>query len=110
MPTSNSRSTTKKDPAAVDGSLGYVSATEIRNAWIEFIKKFDKEIWPQGKLPIRSEVLALLESLQYRLLTRAESNYEKHLKPSLSQPKAVESSPEERARYEARQSRLAAWK
>src|SRR4051812_30108253 len=68
------------DNARVDGSLGFVPATEIRNVWMEAISKLDQPLWPvRGPIPPRDVILEFLQDLQFKLLTRASSNLEKIL-------------------------------
>ncbi len=96
-----------KDHSEIDQSLGYVTASEIRNAWIEWMRKLDVTVWPaSGRTPARSEVLELFESLQYRLLTRASQRIPAP-RPQMPTKKAPKDQPEtSRADYDARQARL----
>lgn len=105
----------KKDPSPpdagrIDGSLGFVPASEIRNVWIEAIQRLDQVLWPQrGPVPPRDVILEFLQDLQYRLLTRASSNLEKilgkaavNVKPKVDEAAAAISS----AAMAAREARL----
>lgn len=79
------------DPARVDGSLGFVPASEIRNVWVEAIRRLDQELWPaKGGPPPRDMIIEFVEDLQFRLLTRASVNLEKVLGKVAPRPKVDE--------------------
>lgn len=66
------------DPARVDGSLGFVPASEIRNVWVEANSRLDQLLWPmRGPTPPRDVILEFVQDLQFKLLTRASINLEK---------------------------------
>ena len=68
------------DPSRIDGSLGFVPATEIRNVWTEANQRLDQLLWPQrGPVPPRDVILEFVQDLQYRLLRRASTNLAKIL-------------------------------
>lgn len=60
-----------------DPNAGFVSITDIRNIFIEFMRDLDKKVMPVGQHVNRMEVLKHVESIQYRLFQRAHANIEK---------------------------------
>lgn len=104
---------TPPDPARVDGSYGFVPAAEIRNVWVEAIRRLDQELWPaRTAAPAREMIMEFVEDLQFKLLTRASTNLDKVLGKVAPKPKpdeAVISAGSEAARA-ARDARMARFK
>lgn len=68
------------DASRIDGSLGFVPASEIRNVWTEAMTKLDVMLWPvKGPPPPRDVIIEFVADLQFRLLTRASTNLQKVL-------------------------------
>jgi hypothetical protein len=85
------------DPARADGSWGFVPAAEIRNVWVEAIRRLDQELWPAraasgapGPAPAREMIIEFVEDLQFKLLTRASANLDKVLGKVAPKPKVDE--------------------
>ncbi len=95
------------DPSRLDGSLGFVPASEIRNVWTESNSRLDQEIWPaKGPVPPRDVILEFFQDLQFRLLTRASSNLEKvlgksavNVKPKVDEAAIAQSAAAQAAHY-----------
>ncbi len=101
----------RRDPAEIDGSLAYVTATELHNAYVEWMRRLDRELWPAGRTPQRDEMIQFFESFRLRLLTRAQTRIPTK-PPPVSAPKTPEIPTEdtERAAHEARQARLSKYR
>lgn len=106
-------STGTRDPAEVDGSRGYVSASEIRNVWSFRMRALDVEIWPRnGRTPSRDEILEFFNTIQIELMQRATSNFEQHVKrpppqkPSERGPQEIQA---EHDAHAARRGKLERW-
>ncbi len=106
----------RKDPAELDGSLGYVSCTEIRNLWTHRIRALDSEIWPRnGRTPYRDEIVDFFVTAMIELMQKAQANYEAFCRrnpapatrPAAPRAEAQEKDSEAAARYEARKAKLA---
>ena len=91
----------------IDQSQGWVSLTEVRNVFVEYIRKLDREVWPQGGRGLRDEVIKHFETTQYELMKRAKRNYIDFTKASphsILPPKPV--GPESKVAREARLNRM----
>jgi hypothetical protein len=68
------------DIESIDGSIGWVSLSEIANVFQEYNRQLDKHVWPEQGRALRGEVLKHFESAKYELMKRAKRNYLDYLK------------------------------
>ena len=103
----SSKNTYSRDPAELDGSLGYITVHELQNAYVEWMRRLDRDIWPKGSGAHRDEIIQFFESFRLRLLTRASARVPEP-KPILRSPQSNPTGIEDtdRAQYEARKARL----
>lgn len=97
-----------KSASELDNSIGFITVHELHNAYVEFMRRLDREVWPVGKSAKRDEIIQFLESWRLRLLTRAEAREPK--KPAAKSPpvtQLADSQDPDRSRYEQRRDRLA---
>lgn len=100
----SSRTAPTRDPAEINGAGGYLTATELQNAWVEYIRRLDKEVWPrQGRTPSRDEVIQLFEGFRLRLLSRAQTRVPK---PAVKPPASKQEIPPDDSSRSAAQDRL----
>ncbi len=108
--------TPQRDHGELDGSLGYVSCTEIRNLWTHRIRALDTDIWPKvGRTPYRDEIVDFFVTTMIELMQKAQINYEQFCKRNPTpaarvtsqRPEAAASDADAAARYEARKAKLA---
>jgi len=93
-----------RDPAELDGSGGYLTVTELQNAWTEYIRRLDKDVWPKaGRTPSRDEIIQLFESFRLRLLSRAQARVPK---PTVRPPAPKQDIPPDDSSRSAAQDRL----
>lgn len=59
--------------------LGYVSAREISNVFMERLRQLDVEIFPRsGRTPGRDELIEFFSTLKIELMKRAGRNYDEY--------------------------------
>ncbi len=107
--------TAAPDDADVNGALGYISITELRNVFTHRIRQLDGEIWPRvGRTPMRDELLDFYITTMIDLMQKAQRNYEqfcKRLAPPVARqsPQAPAPSMDEQKQIDARKARMQQW-
>lgn len=107
-PSSKSKPVSAKDDAEINGSLGYVSCSEIRNLFTERIRQLDTEIWPRNRTPYRDEILDFYVTTMIDLMQKAQRNYEQFCRRQVipSRPSAAVDTTQSQKAYEERLQRL----
>lgn len=106
-----------KDDAALDGSLGYVSVTEIRNLFTERIRDLDTRIWPRDRTPYRDEIIDFYVTTMIDLMQKAQRNYEQFCRrnpimtrQATTKPAATqEDAAQQQKAFDERKARLEKW-
>lgn len=74
----------------LDPIKGWVSVQEIHNLRVEFLRKLDHEIFPEGEhyRHTKGRAIKLFETFVYSLYERSRRNYQDYLKAEQAKPLA----------------------